>query len=97
MRSPLVGFILSMKHDASPEIEGLTNTHLFGVPFAIPVGCRLILSIREAASSHRLPPTSGRRTSTFVVQDGSRSGKDRHTFWRLSTNIVWNRNSTHLS
>jgi len=64
-----------MKHNISPEIEGLTNTLLLGVPIAIPVGCRLILSIREVASSRLLRPISARRTSTFVVQDGSQRGE----------------------
>ena len=58
------------------EIEVLTNTLLLDVPIAIPVGCRLILSIREAASSHHLCPISGPIMSTFVVQDGSRREED---------------------
>ena len=78
MRSPLVAFTLSMKHDTSPMFEGLANTLLLGVPIAIPVGCRLILSIREAASSHHLCPISGRIMSTFVVQEGSWKGEDSH-------------------
>jgi len=60
----------------SPEIEVLTNTLLLGIPIAIPVGCRLILSIREAASLHHLCPISGRIMSTFIVQDGSWRGED---------------------
>ena len=60
----------------SPEIEVLTNTLLLGVPIAIPVGCCLILSIREVASLHHLCPISGRIMSTFIVQDGSQRGED---------------------
>ena len=76
MPSPLVGFTLSMIHNMSPEIEGLANTLLLGAPIAVSVGCRLILSIREAASSHHLCPISGRIMSTFVVRDGSLRGED---------------------
>jgi len=77
MCSPLVGFTFSMIHITNPEIGGLANTFILGVPIAIPVGCRLILSIREAASSHHLLcPISGHIMSTFVVQDGSWRGED---------------------
>ena len=53
------------------EIEVLTNTLLLDVPIAIPVGCRLILSIREAASSHDISSVSSRTMSAFVARDGS--------------------------
>ena len=76
MHSPLVVSTLCIKHDMSPEIEGLAKTLLLGVPIAIPVGCRLILSIREAASLHHLCPISGHIISTFVAQDGSRREED---------------------
>ena len=60
-----------MIHNTSPEIEGLANTLLLGAPIAIPVGCRLILSIREAVSPHHLSPVLSRTMTTLVVQDGS--------------------------
>ena len=76
IHSPLVGFILSMIHNLSPEIEGLANTLLLGAPIAISVGCRLILSIREAASPHHLYSASSRTMSAFIVQDRSQRGED---------------------
>ena len=75
--SPLVTFSLSMKHDMSLEIRVLTDILLWGAPIIISVGCRLILSVREAASSHHITSVSGtsHTMGAFVVQDQLR-GED---------------------
>ncbi|KIM57304.1 hypothetical protein SCLCIDRAFT_1138909 [Scleroderma citrinum Foug A] len=49
--SPLVTFILLLKTGVSDEVTWFADTLLFRAPVAIFAGCRLILSIRQAAGS----------------------------------------------
>ncbi|KAL4067029.1 hypothetical protein V8B97DRAFT_999002 [Scleroderma yunnanense] len=48
---PLVLFVLFMKHNPSLEVQWLIDTILLRAPVTIMVGCRLVLSIRQTAST----------------------------------------------
>jgi len=64
--SPLVTLVLLVKHSVSLEVQWFADTLLFRAPVTILVGCRLVLSIREAA---RLPDSRsyGTDSSTIVL------------------------------
>ncbi|KAL4081347.1 hypothetical protein V8B97DRAFT_13449 [Scleroderma yunnanense] len=71
--SPLGMFILFVINTANLKAEWLADTLLFRAPITILAGCRLILSIREAASPP-LPPypsLSNFADSTVVFGDRS--------------------------
>jgi len=74
-RSPLVTFILLLKADVSMEVGWFADTLLFRAPIAISAGCRLILSIRQAAGSSTKQYTSMSTwgTSSTVVAGPSTS------------------------
>ena len=65
--SPLVTFIAFLNAGVSLEIQWLAGALFLRAPITLSVGCRLILSVQEAAS-HQL--TSGSypvMVSTFVA------------------------------
>ena len=67
--SPLVTFIAYFNSGVSLEIRWLASALFLRAPVIISVGCRLILSVHEAAS-HRSTSGSHPVMSTFVVRDG---------------------------
>ena len=76
--SPLMTSIVFLKQGASLEIQWLSDALLFCAPITIAAGCRLILSLRGAAS-HRLGSGSNPVTiSEFIVQDEPWRGKDTY-------------------
>lgn len=77
--SPLVTLILLVKHNVSLKVQWFADTLLFRAPVTILVGCRLVLSIREATR----PPASSYGTtsdtialSTVIFHDGTYGGED---------------------
>ena len=69
--SPLATFIAYLNSGVSLEIKEFADTLFRRAPIAISVGCRLILSVHEAASL-QLTLGSHPVMSTFVARDGSR-------------------------
>ena len=69
--SPLATFIAYLNSGVSQEVEEFANTLFRRAPIGISVGCRLILSVHEAAS-HQLTLGSHPVMSTFVVREGPR-------------------------
>lgn len=61
--------------NVSLEVQWLTSTFFFRAPITISAGCRLILSVREAAAHHGSNPAT---ISAFVARDGPRE-EDSHT------------------
>ena len=86
--SPLGTFIFYMQRDMSLEVQWLAEALVWSVPVPISVGCHLILSIREAASSHDISSVSSRTMSAFVARDGSWNREGTSTVWRLL--LYWN-------
>ena len=62
--SPLITLVLLVKHDLSLKVQWFADTLLFRAPVTIAVGCRLVLSIREAATS---PAHSYASSNTMVL------------------------------
>ncbi|KAL4081344.1 hypothetical protein V8B97DRAFT_10438 [Scleroderma yunnanense] len=60
--SPLAMFILYVINPVNTKIQWLANILFFRAPITILAGCRLILSIREAAS----PPSSYESVTDFA-------------------------------
>ena len=69
--SPLVTFILYLNSRASLEIHWFADSLFLLAPITLSVGCRLILSVQEAAS-HHLTLGSHPVMSTFSARNGSR-------------------------
>ena len=67
--SPLATLIAYLNSGVSPEVEELADTLFRRAPIIISVGCRLILSVHEAASQC-LHSGSHPVMSTFVVGVG---------------------------
>ncbi|KAL4076363.1 hypothetical protein J3A83DRAFT_2184930 [Scleroderma citrinum] len=65
--SPLGMFILLVMHSVSLKVQWLADTLLFRAPITILAGCRLILSIREAASSFRLRDSDSNFDQTTIA------------------------------
>ncbi|KIM57308.1 hypothetical protein SCLCIDRAFT_130746, partial [Scleroderma citrinum Foug A] len=72
---PLITFVLFLNDDASLKLHWLAQSLPFGGPITICAGCRLILSIREVASSQHLTSVPSRTMSAFVAH-GSWRGED---------------------
>ena len=62
--SPLVTSVLL--HNGNPQIQLVAQVIFWAAPITISAGCRLILSIREAAYSQYLTSVSHRTTSTLA-------------------------------
>ncbi|KAL4081351.1 hypothetical protein V8B97DRAFT_1862995 [Scleroderma yunnanense] len=78
--SPLITLILLAKHGVSLKVQWIADTLLFKAPVTIMVGCRLILSIREAATSpaHSHSTSNTLVLSTVVFGDRARREEDTH-------------------
>jgi len=72
-RSQEASLVLLVKHSVSLEVQWFADTLLFRAPVTILVGCRLVLSIREAA---RPPDSSTIVLSTVVFGDRPYGGED---------------------
>ena len=70
--SPLVTFIVCLNVGVSIDNQWLADALFLSAPITTAAGCRLILSVREAASHyHHLPSASNPVSiSIFAVQDG---------------------------